>query len=196
MGSETARSSDRSSTPHGASDPYGGRGLWGDVHGPGTPTLANQSFDAEVGDISPETWQQVRQRAIALHIVQVQQSAHETCATDSGAACQIAWEQASQRILGVTLEAGQNPQIPSPLPATGTGVHLPTLSVGIGGHLSGGIAAYGDVGAYVIAGDTTGYIQILQPYQGGGGTTGIFGEATPVIFISNAPLGKWPGWSG
>lgn len=38
-------------------------------------------------------------------------------------------------------------------------------------------------------------MEILQPYVDGGGTTGIFGEITPVIFISNTPLEKWPGWS-
>jgi len=80
-------------------------------------------------------------------------------------------------------------------PVIETGARLPTLSIGFGVHGSLGIGGYGDLGDYIVAGDTTGHLQLLQPYAGGGGTTGIFGEVTPVVFISNAPLEKWPGWS-
>ena len=76
-----------------------------------------------------------------------------------------------------------------------TGVKLPTVSIGGGAHGSLGMGIYSDFGSYIVAGDTTGDLQILQPYVGGGGTSGIFAEITGVFFISNAPLEKWPGWS-
>jgi hypothetical protein len=148
-----------------------------------------------VGGLTPEEWYQAQQRAVALRIERAQRQAGEVCTTNPGVACQIAWEQANQRILDITLEAGLRPQASPPPPVIETGVQLPTLSIGFGVHASRGIGVYDDVGAYIIAGDTTGDRQLLQPYAGGGGTTGIFGEITPVVFISNAPLEKWPGWS-
>ena len=36
--------------PDGSFDPHRGRGLWGNKHGPVTPTPADEAFDAEVGD--------------------------------------------------------------------------------------------------------------------------------------------------
>jgi len=36
--------------PDGSFDPFRGRGLWGNEHGPVTPTPADEAFDAEVGD--------------------------------------------------------------------------------------------------------------------------------------------------
>ncbi|RME57859.1 RHS repeat-associated core domain-containing protein, partial [Candidatus Parcubacteria bacterium] len=71
----------------------------------------------------------------------------------------------------------------------------PTVSVGVGFHANGGAGVYGDTGLYVIAIDTKGHAQMFQPFAGGGGTTSMFGEITPVLFVSNAPLSKWPGWS-
>ena len=38
------------SRPDGSFDPHRGRGLWGNEHGPVTPTPADLAFDAEVGD--------------------------------------------------------------------------------------------------------------------------------------------------
>ena len=72
-------------------------------------------------------------------------------------------------------------------------LQLRPRSIGIGGHVSGGLGVYGDLGVYGFTADTGGDVGFVQLYVGGGGTTGIFGEITPVIFISNAPLEKWPG---
>ena len=74
-----------------------------------------------------------------------------------------------------------------------SGSQLRPRSIGIGGHVSGGLGVYGDLGVYGFTADTGGDVGFVQLYVGGGGTTGIFGEITPVIFISNAPLEKWPG---
>ncbi len=157
---------------------------------------ADINFDAEVGDLPPEEMYRLQQRAAALHIEQVQQQVQEICTTNPGIACHIALEQSNQRILGITLEAGLRPQTSLSPPMIETGVPLPTLSMGVGAHASVGIGGYGDAGAYIIAKDITedGWHFQFQPYAGGG-TTGAFGEVTPVIFISNAPLEKWPGWS-
>jgi len=153
---------------------------------------AELDFNAKVGGLTPEAWYQAQQRAVALRIEQVQQQAREVCATKPGLACQIAWEQANQRILEITLVAGLRPKTPYLME---TQASLPILSIGFGVHASGGIGVYGDTGFYVAAVDTTGDMAFLQLYTGGGGTTGVFGEVTPVVFISNAPLEKWPGWS-
>ena len=158
------------------------------------PSLrADLDFDAEMGGLTPEEWYQAQQWAVALRIEHAQQ-ARAICARYGEGSLKWAqvWEQANQRILDITLEAGLRPQTPylkeTPAP-------LPTLSIGFGAHASGGIGVYGDVGFYIAAVDTTGDMAVLQPYAGGGGTTGAFGEVTPVVFISNAPLEKWSGWS-
>ncbi len=52
---------------------------------------------------------------------------------------------------------------------------------------------YGDIGIYIFAIDTSGSIAFLQLFVGGGGTTSFFGEITPVVMVSNAPLSALAG---
>ncbi len=53
--------------PDGSFDPFRGRGLWGNEHGPVTPRPADEAFNAEVGDEVPGT--QPTQRTSPLILV-------------------------------------------------------------------------------------------------------------------------------
>ena len=101
---------------------------------------ADRAFDAEVSGLTPEAWYQAQQRAVALHIEQVQQQARGVCARsgEGSLECAQAWEQANQRVLDITLEAGLRPQTLPPPPGIETGVQWLT-SIGLGAHASGGL---------------------------------------------------------
>ena len=78
------------------------------------PTTTDRAFDAEVGGLTPEEWYQAQQRAVALHIEQVQQQAQATCAQhgEGSLECAQAWERANQAVEAITREAARQPQVP------------------------------------------------------------------------------------
>ncbi len=120
--------------PDGSFDPTRGRGLWGNEHGPVTPTPqpvdlaawkqqdyqqlqdyhewqqaaedADRAFDAEVSGLTPEEWYQAEQQAVALRIAHLQQQAQQ----QGGGP--LVWEQTQEAVEAITWEATLQPQMP------------------------------------------------------------------------------------
>ena len=154
---------------------------------------ADRAFDAEVGWPTQQEWLTAEGYATALQAEGILEEARQVCNPSRPefdvVACNIAQNQAQQEVELLGLEAGLQPHSswePTLPPPKG--------SIAVGIHASGGLPGwYGDIGIYIFAIDTRGSVALLQPFVGGGGTTSFFGEITPVVMVSNAPLSALPG---
>jgi len=154
---------------------------------------ADGAFDVEVGWPTQQEWLTAQGYATALRTERVLENARQVCnpthASFDVVSCNVAQTQAQQKASLLGIEAALHPHAswePSLPPPQGS------LAVGI--HVSGGLPGwYVDGGIYLFAVDTRGHFSLFQPFLGGGGTTSFFGEITPVVMVSNAPLEALPG---
>jgi len=110
------------------------------------------------------------------------------------------WRESNKGLMDIigTPQLGQIPRIS--LPASEKNLcqlleKLPDFSVSVGGHLSGGIALYGDAGVYLASMDSHGHASFFQGFLGAGATAIGFVEATPIVLITDSPVDKLPGTS-
>ena len=146
------------------------------------------AFNAEVGWLTQQAWLVAQERGASLRIEKLLEKEQTVCNLSQPnfdvVACNIAQEQIEQTSTLLGIEAELHPRAswePPLLPPEG--------SIAVGFHVSGGMPGwYVDGGIYIFAADTSGNFHLFQPFIGGGGTTSFFGEASPVVLVSNAPL--------